>query len=142
MEARVVSSFDSRVIWSVNGVVGGDGAHGTIGEDGLYTAPRDLPASGSVVVRAALRANPAAAGEALLSILPPPPTAGRAVVLASTGGTVPSAGGIAALAIPPGALASDAEITIRGLFGRDCRRARRERGPPGVVLGPPGDVSR
>jgi outer membrane biosynthesis protein TonB len=48
-----VTGAPQTVEWSVNNVVGGAAATGTITPGGLYTAPMTPPANGSVIVRAA-----------------------------------------------------------------------------------------
>jgi hypothetical protein len=48
--ATVSNATNSAVIWSVNGISGGDAAVGTINAGGVYTAPANLPAPNSVSV--------------------------------------------------------------------------------------------
>lgn len=55
--AAVSNSSDITVIWSVNGVTGGSAQAGTISADGVYTAPADLPAGGTVQVTATSHAD-------------------------------------------------------------------------------------
>jgi len=43
--ADITNASNTAVTWSVNGVVGGNGAVGTISAAGLYTAPADLPSN-------------------------------------------------------------------------------------------------
>jgi hypothetical protein len=50
--ATVNNSTNSNVIWSVNGISGGNAAVGTINANGTYTAPINLPVPNSVSVRA------------------------------------------------------------------------------------------
>jgi hypothetical protein len=50
--ATVSNSTNSAVIWSVNGIPGGNAAVGTITAGGTYTAPANLPAPNSVSVTA------------------------------------------------------------------------------------------
>lgn len=57
---------DRSVRWSVNGVEGGDGAHGTITPGGLYTAPQQQ--SGPLVVRATAATDPTLFGESEVSL--------------------------------------------------------------------------
>ncbi|HKG13716.1 MAG TPA: RHS repeat domain-containing protein, partial [Pyrinomonadaceae bacterium] len=64
----VTSSSDDAVVWSVNGVTGGNSAVGTITPAGLYTAPTQ---TGTVVVRATLAANPELFGEAVVTVRDP-----------------------------------------------------------------------
>ena len=50
--ATVGEAANSAVIWSVNGITGGNAALGTVDAGGRYTAPANLPAPASVSVRA------------------------------------------------------------------------------------------
>ncbi len=56
------------VTWSVDGVVGGDRAHGTIGPDGVYRAPATPPPGGAVTIRATSVASPGAWSEVRIAI--------------------------------------------------------------------------
>ena len=67
-EAVVANSGDGDVVWSVNGVTGGNSAVGTITPAGLYTAPTQ---TGTVVVRATLVSNPDLFGEATVTVRDP-----------------------------------------------------------------------
>src|SRR6266404_1302948 len=49
--AKVTSTADTAVSWSVNGTPGGNATSGTITTDGVYTAPAILPASATVQIR-------------------------------------------------------------------------------------------
>lgn len=60
------------VTWSVNGVLGGSAAAGTITAEGLFAAPAAVPPGGTVVVRATSTASPEAFAEATVTITPPP----------------------------------------------------------------------
>jgi hypothetical protein len=51
-KATVTGAKNTSVTWSVNGVVGGSAATGTIGSSGKYTAPASLPNPNRVTVRA------------------------------------------------------------------------------------------
>jgi hypothetical protein len=55
--AAVKNSSDTGVTWSVNGMPGGNSIFGTIGTDGVYTAPADLPAATVVQVGATSHAD-------------------------------------------------------------------------------------
>lgn len=63
----------NAVLWSVNGVAGGNSTVGTISSSGLYTAPSAVPGTGSVAISAALTANSAVTASATESILNPVP---------------------------------------------------------------------
>ena len=43
--AKVSGTMDQTVVWSVNGVVGGNATDGKISTSGVYTAPAALPES-------------------------------------------------------------------------------------------------
>jgi hypothetical protein len=115
--AEVVGTSARDLAWSVDGVDGGSSALGTIGPEGLYTAPPGIPPAGRVTIAAALASDPGIRGETELTILPPPLTLGSARVLASAGGKVHSAERRAAVDIPPGALPTDSEISVEVLQG-------------------------
>jgi arylsulfate sulfotransferase len=55
--ANVQGSSDSTVTWSVNGVVGGSSATGTITAAGLYAAPPTLSEPATFTIRAVSNAN-------------------------------------------------------------------------------------
>ncbi len=56
------------VTWSVDGIEGGDAAHGTIGPDGVYQAPATPPPGGAVTIRATSVATPDAWSEVRIAI--------------------------------------------------------------------------
>ena len=62
--ATVTNTSNTAVTWSVNGVVGGNTATGTITTAGVYTAPGDLPSPASVQVAAISVADPSKAASA------------------------------------------------------------------------------
>src|SRR5579883_1449539 len=80
--ATVTGTSDSGVTWSVNGIAGGSAATGRISEDGVYTAPADLPSPATVNVAATSRADASKSGSAsvtvtsdiVLSVAPNPPS--------------------------------------------------------------------
>lgn len=77
--ATVADSSDKRVTWSVNGVQGGDATVGTVTLDGLYRAPAQEPIPSVVQVRATSVPFPALFADAVVAIMPPPPSAVVAV---------------------------------------------------------------
>jgi hypothetical protein len=87
--ATVGGTTNQRVIWSVNGIIGGDLTVGTITNTstnpGLYTAPAALPATNPVTVRATSEFDPSLFAEAQvtlfsnISVVISPPSATRAV---------------------------------------------------------------
>ncbi|MEO6243945.1 MAG: DUF1800 family protein [Opitutaceae bacterium] len=62
----------NTVIWSVNGVAGGDSTYGTVSSSGLYRAPAVIPAANSIAVRATSTAYPGKSNAATLTITQPP----------------------------------------------------------------------
>jgi hypothetical protein len=87
--ATVTGSSDTTVIWSVNGVVGGDRTVGSISATGLYTAPANPPQSSKVTIMATSVADPSVA-QTLLVVLDPPTT--PTVTLALSGVTTVTLG--------------------------------------------------
>jgi hypothetical protein len=76
--AAAVGTTTNTMIWSVNGVPGGDAAFGTITATGLYTAPATVPTPNTVTVMATDEQNPSSSATAVVTILhlfilPPPP---------------------------------------------------------------------
>jgi uncharacterized protein (DUF1800 family) len=70
--ANVTGTANTAVTWSVNSVVGGNAAVGTITTSGLYTAPAAVPNPASVTIRATSVANAAASAVATLTVTQPP----------------------------------------------------------------------
>jgi hypothetical protein len=67
--AAIVSNTSNlSVTWSVNGVSGGSAQSGTITAAGVYTAPADLPASGSVQITATSVADTSKSASASVSV--------------------------------------------------------------------------
>jgi hypothetical protein len=67
--ATVTNTSNTSVSWSVNGVVGGDAAVGSISAGGVYTAPADLPSPASVQITATSQADTSKSGSATESVL-------------------------------------------------------------------------
>jgi hypothetical protein len=61
---------DRTVIWSVNGITGGDATHGTIDPAGVYTAPAAVPTPDTVTVTATCKANLSLSASATVKIVP------------------------------------------------------------------------
>jgi Lysyl oxidase len=94
----------SGPVWSVDGVPGGSPRSGTITSGGLYVAPRDVPASGRVTVRAASSAGGQTPAQVVITIVPAPvqrpaPAPGGATVPTGSAGSEVS--GRADIAIVP-----------------------------------------
>jgi uncharacterized protein (DUF1800 family) len=58
----------NTVVWSVNGIVGGNATVGTVSQTGLYTAPATAPMANVVALRATSTAYPTKFGEATVTI--------------------------------------------------------------------------
>jgi len=70
---QVSQAQNPAVVWSVNGVTGGNPTVGTVTSAGLYTAPALLPSPGSTItIRCVSVANPAVFREVALTLLPLP----------------------------------------------------------------------
>jgi hypothetical protein len=67
--ATVSSCSDTTVTWSVNGISGGSAQVGSISADGVYTAPADLPAGGTVQVTATSHADSSKSATANLTVI-------------------------------------------------------------------------
>jgi parallel beta-helix repeat protein len=63
-----------QVIWSINGIPGGNAAVGTISVNGLYISPSILPDSNAIEVIATSVAEPSVSRTALLTLYNPIPT--------------------------------------------------------------------
>ena len=67
--AEIEGLEDESLIWSVNGLPGGDVTCGTISSEGLFTAPPVMPGEPQAVVRATSATHTAVYGEALVTII-------------------------------------------------------------------------
>lgn len=72
--ATVTGTANGAVVWSVDGLQGGDGAVGIINANGVYTAPGAMPASPTVTISAASVADPTATGSATVTLQVAPNT--------------------------------------------------------------------
>jgi hypothetical protein len=61
---------DTTVIWTVNGIEGGNGTVGTITQDGLYQAPARIRFYQTVIVRAVSQTSGDYVGEARITLTP------------------------------------------------------------------------
>lgn len=114
--ATVTGIADQRVVWSVNGIVGGDGTFGTISPEGRYLAPAAVPVPATVVVRATSVAFPDRFGEANVTIVAEP--TGFALSSVSVRFGPP----------PPGALLARAVSVAKGPVITDLSPANGPRG--------------
>jgi len=72
--AAVSGSANTAVVWSVNGVAGGNNSSGTISASGLYQAPANLPNPNTVTVTATSEADSRASDSATATLEYPVPT--------------------------------------------------------------------
>jgi uncharacterized protein (DUF1800 family) len=68
-----MTTSSATVLWSVNGVAGGNSTLGTIDTTGLYTAPAALPTPASVQVTATSSSNASLTGDAAIGLENPVP---------------------------------------------------------------------
>jgi probable HAF family extracellular repeat protein len=66
--ATVKGTSDTMVIWSVNGVIGGNSTPGTITQEGVYTAPSNVPIPATVVITATSQASQSVSASASVTI--------------------------------------------------------------------------
>jgi len=66
--ASVTGSTDTGVLWSVNGIVGGNAALGTIVGNGNYTAPSTLPSPNSITITATSLADSTKSGNSAVTL--------------------------------------------------------------------------
>ena len=66
--ATVHGSTNTAVTWKVNGIAGGNPTVGRISQNGVYTAPNQLPQSGAVQITATAVADPTKSATASLTI--------------------------------------------------------------------------
>jgi len=107
----------SNVLWSVDGIVGGDAGVGTISSQGLYVAPTVIPSLRTVAVTATSRDDASVTASAIVTLRPPAPA-----FLAASGVSLqraPEAGGMTivagALGVAPAlreALAATAPVSV------------------------------
>jgi uncharacterized protein (DUF1800 family) len=64
---------NATVVWSVNGVAGGNSTFGNISSGGLYTAPSSLPPSDSIAITATSSADATLTGGAAIALENPVP---------------------------------------------------------------------
>jgi hypothetical protein len=66
--ATVQNSSNTSVSWKVNGISGGSSTLGTIGANGLYTAPSSVPSPSTVTITAVSAADPTKSASASVTI--------------------------------------------------------------------------
>jgi len=67
--ATVSGTTNSAVIWSINGVIGGNTSNGTINSFGQYTAPSTVPAAATVQVSATAQVDTSKSALASVTIM-------------------------------------------------------------------------
>ena len=67
-QASVTGSTNTAVVWTVNGLTGGNATTGTISSSGLFIAPQSLPNPASVTVTAASQAAPQSSASAVVTL--------------------------------------------------------------------------
>jgi hypothetical protein len=86
--ATVKGSTNTAVIWSVDGVVGGNSAYGAISAIGRYTAPAKAPQSSKVTIAATSSADPTVTQSLVVTLTAPPtPPGGGPVTITLAGAT-------------------------------------------------------
>lgn len=119
--ATVTGSTNMGVIWSVNGVVGGNSIFGTISSKGRYTAPAEQPDSPEVAITATSVADPSVSrglDVALASPVDPPGGGGSGVTLAVNGPTSVTLGDSSQYAaIVSGATNTRVTWSVNGIAG-------------------------
>ena len=134
------SATNRMVTFFVNGVAGGNAIVGLISGNGLYRLPL-LPPTNIITVVAALTTQPGISATGLVQVLPPTSINGIGWVSATNGGSVSTTEGDASLDVPPGALTTNAYLSIARLRGTNLPPATPGRRLLGLVrLGPDGIV--
>lgn len=77
--AIVTGSQNTAVIWSVNGVAGGDGTVGSISASGLYSAPASAPQPSNVTITATSVADPSVSQGLAVALATAPQSPGGGV---------------------------------------------------------------
>jgi serine protease len=73
--AAVSHATDATVTWHVDGVAGGNATVGTIGADGVYTAPAKVPSPATVTITAVSAEDPTRSGSAAVTVVAATPQA-------------------------------------------------------------------
>lgn len=113
--ASVSNASDTSVLWSVNGVAGGNATVGTISAAGLYTAPAAVPNPASVTVTASSVASPGTSASASVSISAPPPVV--AVSLSPSSAQLKPAATLQLSATVTGTANTGVSWTVNGIYG-------------------------
>jgi hypothetical protein len=72
--ATVGGTSNTAVTWTVNGILGGNSAVGTINSQGLYTAPSTVPTLATTIVTATSQADNSKSASGIISLSYPTPS--------------------------------------------------------------------
>src|SRR5579864_9345439 len=72
--AKVSGTMNQSVVWSVNGIVGGNATDGMISATGKYTAPATLPNPNSISIAATSSSDKSLSGKTTITLENPVPT--------------------------------------------------------------------
>jgi uncharacterized protein (DUF1800 family) len=72
--AKVSGTMNQAVVWSVNGIVGGNATDGMISATGMYTAPATLPNPNSISIAATSSSDKSLSGKTTITLENPVPT--------------------------------------------------------------------
>jgi YD repeat-containing protein len=117
--ASLIGCSDSRVIWSVNGLIGGDPTDGTITSAGVYTAPAVVSTPTVITIRAESVGCPGLSGETAITLVSEPTAFAVAAVSVGFGEPPPDNVAAPALSVtfgepPPGNVAAPAVSVANG----------------------------
>ena len=71
--AKVSGTMNQAVVWSVNGIVGGNATDGMISATGMYTAPATLPNPNSISIAATSSSDKSLSGKTTITLENPVP---------------------------------------------------------------------
>lgn len=117
--ATVTGTSDKSVLWSVNGVIGGDASVGTISTAGRYTAPAKAPTSGKVTITATSQADPTVS-QSLIITLTAPPQPPKVTVTLSGATSVALGATVQYTATVTGASNTGVSWSVEGVVGGDA----------------------
>lgn len=113
--ASVANSSNQAVTWQVNGVTGGDAAHGMISTGGLYTAPAAIPNPAAVTVTAVSQANTSISASTAVTIAPT-----AAVSISPSAATLPAGAPLTFTANVNGVPTTAITWQVNGVTGGDA----------------------
>ena len=113
--ASVANSTNQAVTWQVNGVTGGDAAHGMISTSGLFAAPAAIPSPAAVTVTAVSQANTSISASTAVTI---GPTA--TVSISPSAATMPAGSALTFTANVNGTPSTAITWKVNGVTGGDA----------------------